>query len=289
MDPGSAVVELLADVSLRSLGLAAAAWAAIGLAADPRRGGAARGLDPDDRGHAADGGSAAGASAPHAACLAARARGARGGNGHRRARPRGRRTSRRQPSPRRAPRPSTGGRRRPRFMAPACWCSRRCWWRATRFTRRLVRASRRVDCLGADDVFESDWIAVPMTVGLARPKILLPAGWREWPADKLDAAMAHERMHVRRADWAIAVLAGLNAVPVLVPSPGLVAAPAAGGPGGTGVRRRDAARTGPARVLRANLVGYDGGRAERTRPNGMGGHGHGENCRSAESDRANPG
>ena len=78
------------------------------------------------------------------------------------------------------------------------------------FTRRLVRASRRVDCLGADHVFESDWIAVPMTVGLARPKILLPAAWREWPADKLDAAMAHERMHVRRADWAVTALAGLN-------------------------------------------------------------------------------
>jgi len=78
------------------------------------------------------------------------------------------------------------------------------------FTRRLVRASRRVDCLVADDVFESDWIAVPMTVGLARPSILLPAGWREWPPDKLDAALAHERMHLRRADWAVAVLAGLN-------------------------------------------------------------------------------
>jgi len=78
------------------------------------------------------------------------------------------------------------------------------------FTRRLARASRKVDCPGADDVYESDWIAVPMTVGLAHPKILLPADWREWPAEKLDAAMAHERMHVRRADWAVALLAGLN-------------------------------------------------------------------------------
>lgn len=78
------------------------------------------------------------------------------------------------------------------------------------FTGWLVRASRRVDCRGVEDVFESDWIAVPMTVGLLRPKILLPAGWRQWPAGKLDAALAHERMHVRRADWAVAVLAGLN-------------------------------------------------------------------------------
>jgi TonB family protein len=78
------------------------------------------------------------------------------------------------------------------------------------FTRRLVRTSRQVDCLAADNVFESTWIAVPMTVGLVRPKILLPSGWREWPAEKLAAVMAHERTHIDRADWAVAVLAGIN-------------------------------------------------------------------------------
>ena len=79
-----------------------------------------------------------------------------------------------------------------------------------RFTRRLVRASREVERPDFLDVRESTWIAVPVTVGFRRPRILLPAGWREWPAEKLDAVMTHERMHVRRADWAIAVLAGIN-------------------------------------------------------------------------------
>ncbi len=73
------------------------------------------------------------------------------------------------------------------------------------FTRRLVRASRR-----ADEFLESDWIAVPMTVGWLRPKILLPAGWRDWEPCKLEAALAHERAHIHRADWAIAALAALN-------------------------------------------------------------------------------
>lgn len=75
-----------------------------------------------------------------------------------------------------------------------------------RFTRRLAAASRKVD----EDVYESTWIAVPVTLGFLHPRILLPAGWREWPAGKLAAVMAHERTHVRRADWAIAVLADVN-------------------------------------------------------------------------------
>jgi VWFA-related protein/TonB family protein len=73
------------------------------------------------------------------------------------------------------------------------------------FTRRLVSASRR-----EGEVYESGWISVPMTVGWLRPKILLPAVWKEWDAAKLAAVLAHERTHIRRADWAIAALAALN-------------------------------------------------------------------------------
>ncbi len=49
-----------------------------------------------------------------------------------------------------------------------------------------------------------------MTVGWLSPKILLPAQWREWEPGKLEAALAHERAHIRRADWAIRVIAGLD-------------------------------------------------------------------------------
>jgi TonB family protein len=77
------------------------------------------------------------------------------------------------------------------------------------FTRRLVKGSRLTE-LGPEAIYESTWISVPLTVGWVSPKILLPADWREWEGSKLAAVLAHERTHVRRADWGIALLAGLN-------------------------------------------------------------------------------
>ena len=77
------------------------------------------------------------------------------------------------------------------------------------FTRRLLQSSDRVE-LGPEPTFESTWISVPLTVGWLRPRILLPADWREWEPAKLAAVLAHERTHVRRADWGIALLAGVN-------------------------------------------------------------------------------
>jgi hypothetical protein len=57
---------------------------------------------------------------------------------------------------------------------------------------------------------ESTMIAVPLTIGLTRPKILLPLEWREWDREKLDAVLAHEGAHVRRRDGLVAPLAGVN-------------------------------------------------------------------------------
>ncbi len=73
------------------------------------------------------------------------------------------------------------------------------------FTRRLVRAA--VPTPGSEDVFSSTWISVPVTVGR---KVLLPADWIAWDNPKLEAVLAHERTHVRRRDWGIALLAGVN-------------------------------------------------------------------------------
>jgi GWxTD domain-containing protein len=49
-----------------------------------------------------------------------------------------------------------------------------------------------------------------MTIGQFQPTILLPAGWREWDSAKFQAVLAHEEAHVRRADWAIGVMARVN-------------------------------------------------------------------------------
>jgi TonB family protein len=78
------------------------------------------------------------------------------------------------------------------------------------FTARLVRASRPIHQPWASEIYESPWIAVPMTTGWHDPRILLPEGWEQWDGAKLQAVLAHEQNHVQRSDCAIAFLAGLN-------------------------------------------------------------------------------
>jgi len=84
------------------------------------------------------------------------------------------------------------------------------------FTQRLVRASRRIHDLRLRKILqlrvngwrqatvpriaESEFISVPVTVGVLRASILLPAGWREWGDAKLDTVIAHEMSHVIRRD-----------------------------------------------------------------------------------------
>lgn len=46
----------------------------------------------------------------------------------------------------------------------------------------------------------SDWISVPITVGVLRPLILLPPDWEQWDDAKLQAVLAHEQSHVLRRD-----------------------------------------------------------------------------------------
>ena len=76
-----------------------------------------------------------------------------------------------------------------------------------RFARKLVRDSKPIDW---PRVRESESISVPMTVGQIAPTILLPIGWREWDSAKLQAVLAHEEAHIRRADWAIGVMTRIN-------------------------------------------------------------------------------
>jgi len=71
--------------------------------------------------------------------------------------------------------------------------------------RRLLARSS-----AAGDLRESELIAVPLTVGWLRPKVLLPLEWRQWDREKLDAVLAHEGAHVRRRDGLVAALAGIN-------------------------------------------------------------------------------
>jgi beta-lactamase regulating signal transducer with metallopeptidase domain len=55
-------------------------------------------------------------------------------------------------------------------------------------------------CAPLPRLAESELLSVPVTFGVRRPAILLPAGWREWEPAELDAVLAHEISHVARHD-----------------------------------------------------------------------------------------
>lgn len=53
-------------------------------------------------------------------------------------------------------------------------------------------------------------IAVPIVIGVLRPKILLPLDAVDWDAERLAAVLAHERMHVLRRDLVWQLLAQIT-------------------------------------------------------------------------------
>jgi beta-lactamase regulating signal transducer with metallopeptidase domain/thiol-disulfide isomerase/thioredoxin len=58
---------------------------------------------------------------------------------------------------------------------------------------------------------ESADISVPLTTGVLRTQILLPADWKTWPAEKLQSVLVHEFTHVRRRDCWTALAAEVTA------------------------------------------------------------------------------
>jgi DUF4097 and DUF4098 domain-containing protein YvlB len=73
----------------------------------------------------------------------------------------------------------------------------------------LARVTRRAE--GADGFRLSEEVSAPVTWGWRRPVILLPTEAKEWPAERVEAALLHERAHIARADWLTQTLAQLVA------------------------------------------------------------------------------
>jgi hypothetical protein len=70
----------------------------------------------------------------------------------------------------------------------------------TRIIARFASRTRATGLSITPQAVESEFISVPVTMGVLRPVILLPANWREWDDAKLDAVIAHEVSHVARRD-----------------------------------------------------------------------------------------
>jgi beta-lactamase regulating signal transducer with metallopeptidase domain len=75
---------------------------------------------------------------------------------------------------------------------------------------RLRRDARHVDLPGFPSIYDSESVVTPVTLGLWRPRIVLPDSWRFWPAAKLHAILAHENTHIRRGDPWINLISNLN-------------------------------------------------------------------------------
>jgi len=76
---------------------------------------------------------------------------------------------------------------------------------------RLLRKSRATDrAVNGIEVRESDDITAPVTLGIARPAVVLPCDWRQWDAAKVNAVLAHECSHVQRRDPAVQFVSAIH-------------------------------------------------------------------------------
>ena len=75
-----------------------------------------------------------------------------------------------------------------------------------RRTARAFDASDLVDAPDAD-ILESDRCGMPLTFGVLRPVVLLPADATDWNPERLRCVLLHELAHVRRGDVATHLLA----------------------------------------------------------------------------------
>lgn len=90
------------------------------------------------------------------------------------------------------------------------------WWLARtgeriddeEWTLAADRISRAFDAPSARLV-RSRWTEMPMTWGILRPVVLLPAGADEWPAERREVVLRHELAHVARRDVATLAIAQL--------------------------------------------------------------------------------
>jgi uncharacterized protein (TIGR03435 family) len=73
--------------------------------------------------------------------------------------------------------------------------------RAPQLEQLARHLARRVGMNRLITVLMHDGVAGPMTCGVLRPAIILPAHASDWPDGDVNRALVHELEHVRRGDW----------------------------------------------------------------------------------------
>ena len=76
--------------------------------------------------------------------------------------------------------------------------------------RRLARASEPVDATGLWSVRRVSSLAVPVSIGVVSPCVLVPTAWSDWPDETRRAVLAHEFAHLRRRDPLVLFAARIN-------------------------------------------------------------------------------
>ena len=70
---------------------------------------------------------------------------------------------------------------------------------------RQLGIARRVRVLECADA-----ASMPLTWGIVRPRILLPAGATEWSEERREVVLSHELAHIARHDWLVQICAELS-------------------------------------------------------------------------------
>jgi beta-lactamase regulating signal transducer with metallopeptidase domain len=95
-------------------------------------------------------------------------------------------------------------------------------------TRRLIQTSGLIQDRKLDEamvvlqaklgmkthvgIYETDKLSTAATLGVWRPRILLPMHWRDWTEAELNAVLAHELAHIAHGDFAAVLVSQLSIV-----------------------------------------------------------------------------
>jgi TonB family protein len=77
-------------------------------------------------------------------------------------------------------------------------------WLLVRFAAGLVKLlhiTNSARSYGESNILVSDAVTTPMTWGVIRPVILMPAYALDWSVEQRDLMIRHEQAHVQRRDW----------------------------------------------------------------------------------------